>query len=173
MGDMVYQQAGVTNPYLCCEIGGGSDSTLYGMATHLLGLVESVYQSEGVGLPERRVLYMSPIPADCEQVAVLFTGWSPYPTFDGPVSCQRYRWMGDFSVIVTRCTPAMAKGTKNLTPPAEKMSDAALLASTDAEMMLKVLEHIEEFATPQVIVQSPTGGLQTTELNVQIPAGSL
>jgi len=167
----VYTRDGDINPYV--ETTGVQ--TLYSMADRLLELVKSNFLAAAVSLPEREVIYMSPIPADCEQVAVLFSGWNPYPMSDGPQVCAGYRWLADFSVIVTRCTPAIAPktATKNLTPAAEKMHEAAQMASRDSEILLSVLQDLSEFANPAVLVQSPVGGLQTTELDVQIPIGGI
>lgn len=170
---IVYQQQGEANPYVVVETG-GYDESLYGMASRLLELVKSTFLGRGNPLPERETVYMTPIPADCEQVAVLFSGWNPTPGMDGPMTCENFRWMGDFSIIVTRCTPAVAaKTTKTLTPETEKMSTAARMSSDDAEAFLEVLQGIGEFANPSVIVQSPMGGFQTVEFNVSIPAGGI
>lgn len=175
---ILYERSGDQNPYVVTEVAmqaGATGQTLYEMAYRLMNLVQANFAGAGIPLPERSVIYPSPIPADCEQVAVLFTGWTPYPQSDGPQVCEGFRWMGDFSVIVTRCTPALVPktATKTLTPAAEKMHEAALMASQDAEVLLAVLHDLGEFASPSVTVQSPVGGLQTTEMDVQIPVGGV
>jgi len=175
---ILYERLGEVNPYVVVEAsepGSNTGQTLYEMAYRLMNLVQANFTCAGIPLPERAVIYPSPIPADCEQVAVLFTGWTPYPQSDGPQVCEGFRWMGDFSVIITRCTPAMVPktATKSLTPAPEKMHEAALMASQDAEILLAVLHDLGEFASPSVTVQSPVGGLQTTEMDVQIPVGGI
>lgn len=150
--------------------------TLYGMAESLLGLVVSTFNAEGVTPPSRQVVYMSPIPADCEQVAVLFSGWDPYPSPEGPQSCVRFRWLANFSVIVTRCTPAIVKnagGMRPTAPSVDMMKAAAKIASDDAECLLTAVLGLDEVGGVGIITGPPSGGLQTVELNLQIPAGGI
>ena len=174
---ILYSQSGQSNPYVVQEPVAGERAdrdTLYAMGTRLLTLVQNVLVGRGLSVPGRSVVYMAPIPADCEQVAVLYSGWNPTPGVEGPMTCESFRWMGEFSVIITRCTPALPGNTvKTATPSVEKMNKAADMASQDAEAMLEVLQHLGEFANPSVVVQSPMGGLQTVEFNVSIPAGAI
>ena len=171
---IIYGQPGVENPYVLPPGGSSFGETLYDMGVRLLELVKATFTGEGIPLPGREVVYMSPIPADCEQVAVLFTGWNPWPAAEGPTTCENFRWFADFSVIVTRCTPAVAPpNSKTLIPSPEKMKEAALLSSRDAEAFLLVLQNMGEFMTPSVIVQAPQGGMQTVEFNVSLPAGAV
>lgn len=153
------------------------DESLYGMAERLLELVKGCFRDEGVELPPREVIYTSPIPADCEQVAVLFSGWDTYPGVDGPTQCFNLRWLADFSVIVTRKTPAMPKvargGTTAAAPDPEKMMAAAKVSSDDAEALLRVVQTVDEVSSVSLITGSPQGGLQTVELNLQVPVGRL
>lgn len=153
------------------------DETLFGMASRLLALVESTFLSDGMTLPERRVVYPAPIPADCEQVAVLFTGWATFPGADGPEQCINMRWLADLSVIITRCTPALPKATRGgstASPPdPQKMKDAAKIASDDAEGLLHVLQGVGEAGAVSLTTGAPQGGLQTVELNLQVPVGRL
>lgn len=149
--------------------------TLHGMAQALLARAVMGFIADGNPPPSRQTVYMSPIPADCEQIAVLFSGWTPWPGSDGPESCMRSRWLGGFSVIVTRCTPAKLKGAgmKAQFPATEEMSAAAKIASDDAESLLALVAGLDEVASVDIIVGAPAGGLQTVELNVSIPAGGV
>lgn len=150
--------------------------TLHGMATTLLGMVVNQLIADGNPGPSRHIVYMSPIPADCAQVAVLMSGWLTYPGVDGPTSCLNARWIADLSVIITRCTPAMVKNPgmgKDVVPSPEKMAAAAKIASDDAESLLAVLGTVGEAGGISLNVQSPQGGLQTVELNLQIPVGAI
>ena len=163
----MYSMTGVVTPPL-------EGQTLYDMGRRLLELTVDIMHGAGAIVPERQLVYMAPIPADCEQVAVLFSGWTPYPQQEGPSSCSSYQRLAGFSVIITRKSPAVqTSGSKSLTPTPDKMLAAAELASNDAEMLLQVLQAVPTVSNPSVTTQSPYGGLQTVELNLDIPAGAL
>jgi len=151
--------------------------TLAFMAEQLLEVVKSAALAKGVVLPSRQSYYMAPIPADCEQVAVLFTTWTPTPALEGPTICRPFRWLAPMSVIITRCTPAMptGRGPNKAAPSAAKMIEAAKLASADAEVLLEVVNRLDEVGGDlEVVTNAPSGGFQTVELNVQLlPVGSL
>lgn len=168
----MYAMQGRSNPYVGVPtVQLESTLTLYAMAESLLALVKQCFINAGINLPDREVIYPAPIPADCEQVAVLYNGWSEFPASEGATRSENFRWAGGFSVIVTRKTPALAPpSSKNPTPTPDAMKAAALVASQDAEVMLAVVRALDEFSEVSVIVQSPAGGLQTVELNVTIPA---
>lgn len=149
--------------------------TLSSMGEALLEIVRAAALDKGTPLPARQSVYMAPIPADCEQVAVLFSGWNITPSPDGPMICSSFRWIAGYSVIITRCTPAMVpKTSKGLVPP-EKMIEASRVASADAEIMLGVVSRLGEIGPDlSVVCNPPQGGLQTVELNVQLlSVGSL
>lgn len=149
--------------------------TLSEMGEALLEIVRASAVTKGVTLPARQSVYMAPIPADCEQAAVLFSGWNPTPAPDGPTVCAEFRWMAGYSVIITRCTPAVLRGPKGKqVVPMEMMTEAARIASADAEIMLEVVRRLGEIGPDvSVVAQPPSGGLQTVELNIQLlPAGS-
>jgi hypothetical protein len=155
--------------------GTGYAETLEEMGTRLIQRVAEVAVGKGIDLPTRQSFYMAPIPADCEQVAALFTGWNPWPIQDGPTICQPWRWLANFSVIITRCTPAIpGKGIKAAahTVPVEKMIAAAKMASDDAEILLAVVNSLNEIgADTSVVTNAPSGGYQTVELNVPLISG--
>lgn len=144
--------------------------SLYDLGTGLLDSLEQQAFQHDVELPKRRMVYMSPIPADCEQVAALFNGWSLYPDSGQLVPCIQGLWVAGFSIIITRCTPAIAKsGSKNPTPTVDQMQAAAALASRDAELFRDLAPGLGDLMSPQITVQSPSGGLQTVEFSFQIP----
>lgn len=151
-----------------------STETLFHMAENLLERVKACALQHGVVLPSRQLVYLSPIPADCEQVAVLFDGWSADQTWDITLHCNAFRWMGGFSVVITRCTPALP-GRKGTAPGVDQMREAALLASRDADVLTCVVTSLDEIGPEmQIMTQAPNGGFQTTELDIRMPAyGSL
>lgn len=171
------QQAGVPDPDLDEALLNRPPMTLSDIGETLLDLVRMAALAKGVALPDRQIVYPAPIPADCEQVAVLFTGWNPTPPPEGPTVCKPWRWMAPMSVIITRCTPAMPvkRGAKTLAPEPGAMIEAARLASADSEVFLEVLNRLDEVGGDVgVVVNAPEGGFQTVELNVQmLPTGSL
>jgi hypothetical protein len=154
-------------------------ATLSEMGERLLDIVRAAAVSRGTALPGRQSVYMAPIPADCEQVAVLFTGWNPTPPPDGPTVCKPWRWLAPYSVIITRCTPAVPKVARGkgttVAPAPEKMIEAARLSSEDAEVLLEVVNRLDEIGGDvSIVANAPSGGFQTVELNVQLlPTGSL
>jgi hypothetical protein len=153
--------------------GTGYAETLDEMGNRLLDRVAKAAVGKGVDLPPRQVYYMAPIPADCEQVAALFTGWTPTPAQDGPTVCQPWRWLANWSVIITRCTPAIpGKGRGLHTVPVSKMKAAAVMASRDAEILKEVVNSLDEIgADTSVVTNAPSGGYQTVELNVPLLSG--
>jgi hypothetical protein len=160
----------LSTPLLADTASSGSVDTLSDMGEALLEIVRSAAVECGVTLPARQSVYMAPIPADCEQVAVLFSGWDPSPAPSAPIVCRPFRWMAGYSVIITRCTPAVPNPKAKQAPvTAERMVEAARLASKDAEVMLAVVNRLGEVGSDlSVVTQPPSGGLQTVELNVQL-----
>jgi len=160
-GDFVNLNEAIQTPF---------PDTLYGMAEALLARMEVCFLGRGLTLPERKIIYMSPIVQDCEQAAVVFSGWVPTPVWDGTIMCDAFRWLANFSCLVTRCTPAVP--TKNGgTPSVAKQREAAQISSADAEAMLCVVSTVGEIGPElQVITHAPQGGLQTVELILNLPA---
>lgn len=147
--------------------------TLAEMGEVLLDICRSAAVAKGVPLPARQVVYMTQIPADCEQVAAIFSGWTPFPIPEGPTICLPFRWQAGFSVLITRCTPAVQK-TKN-PPTPEKMLEAAKIASADSEVLLELVNRLNEIGSDVgITAMAPSGGFQTTELTVTLMSvGSL
>jgi hypothetical protein len=156
--------------------GTGYAETLELMGTRLLDLSRAAAAAQNVELPSRQLWYPAPIPADCEQLAALFNGWTPFPPADGPTVCQPWRWQAGWSLVITRCTPAMptSRVSKAVSAvPAEKMMQAGRIASRDAEVLLEVLNRIpgEVGSDVGVVTNAPSGGFQTVELNVSLISG--
>lgn len=149
-------------------------STLYEVADALLDLTVATFADSGLSLPSRQVVYLSPIPADCEQVAVLLSDYSADPPQDGMVNCIQYQWVGNFTVLVTRCTPAVSvqKG-KSVGPPSEtEMRAAAEAGSKDAEALLQVVQAVGlHGGEVSIMCEPPAGGLQSTVLTLRVPVG--
>jgi hypothetical protein len=141
--------------------------TLSGMARELLARAEHCLVQQGLPVPARRLVYTSPVTADCEQLSVVFTGWLPMPLTAGLLHCTDYRWVGTFAVGITR--PA-ASQTGRTAPTVAAMETTADTASADAEALLLLVNSLDEIADPMIITGSPEGGLQTTTLTVMIPA---
>jgi hypothetical protein len=157
-------------------LGTGAPETLDEMGHALLDIVRQAAVAKGVTLPARQMVYPAPIPADCEQVAVLFTGWNVTPIQDGGTTiCKPWRWIAPYSVIITRCTPAiMGKGPnralKHVTT--EQMDAAAKLASDDTEVLLETMNRLGEVGSDvSLVANAPSGGYQTVELNVPLISG--
>lgn len=154
--------------------GTGYAETLEEMGKRLIQRVAEAATGKGIDLPTRQAYYMAPIPADCEQVAALFTGWNPTPAQDGPTICQPWRWLANFSVIITRCTPAIPgrKGGSLKTVTVPQLTAAAKMASDDAEILLAVVNSLDEIgADTTIVTNAPSGGYQTVELNVPLLSG--
>ena len=111
----MYSMTGVVTPP-------SEGSTLYDMGRRLLELTVDIMHGAGAIVPERQLVYMAPIPADCEQVAVLFSGWTPYPQQEGPSSCSSYQRLAGFSVIITRKSPAVqTSGSTSVRPESPRI----------------------------------------------------
>jgi hypothetical protein len=65
----------------------------------------------GIELPERQLIYLSPVPADCPMLAVLIgtVNLTPFSS-DGLMVCPSGRWAVNIGVLITRKTCAVAKG---------------------------------------------------------------
>jgi len=150
--------------------------TLAGLGASLLDVVTASAAALSVVLPSRQIVYMAPIPADCEQVAVLFNGWTPWPVQIGPTVRERpFRWMAGFSVAITRDSPAVPakQGLRKAVTP-DAMMAASRIASDDSEVLLGAVGRLAEVGPDLTIVaHAPQGAMQTVELNVQLfPSGS-
>lgn len=143
--------------------------TLYDMASGLLELTKQALVEAGLPVPARQVIYTGQIPADCEQLAVVFGGWGPTPPADGMVVCQSYRWAADFTVLITRkCVPGIT-ATKTI-PSAADMSATAKRSSDDAEALLDVVSMVGEHGGDVAVsTAAPAGGLQSVILEINLP----
>jgi hypothetical protein len=144
--------------------------TLYEMAENLLARVLQAFAQRGVILPARQIIYLSPLPVDCEQVGILISGWTPQPAWEGVTSCQMVKWCGQFTIVVSRASPAVPKGSRSA-PTAESMHQAARMGSEDAEALLAVVNGLGEIGQDFLLeLGAPQGGYQTVAVNLQVPA---
>lgn len=146
----------------------GPTASLFGMAKEILAVAEQSLLQLGLPLPARRFVYPSPVAVDCEQLAVVFSGWSVQPPLTESTSCSAFRWFGMFGVGISRPTPAL-QGSRSA-PTVDAMEAAALLSSNDAEALLLVAAGFVELADISLQTPAPEGGYQTTSLSVMVPA---
>lgn len=143
--------------------------TLYDMAEQLLSRTLQAFAQRGVILPSREVIYLAPLPVDCEQVAVLISGYAPTPIWETTMTCSQVRWMGNFDVLISRISPAIPKSNK--APAPDQMRRSAQIASEDAESLLLMVVGLEEIGAEfQLEMGAPQGGFQTSVVHVQIPS---
>jgi hypothetical protein len=146
-----------------------NDTTLYEMAENLLQRTVQAFAERGVELPSRQIVYIAPLPVDCEQVAVLISSWTPNPPPIALTTCQDFRWCGMFDIVVSRTSPAVPRGNK--APTADQMSLSAKIAADDAECVLAVIRGLGEIGPNFVFnIGAPQGGYQTVVATVEIPA---
>ena len=144
-------------------------TTLMSMGQEILDRTVSCLVQQGLTVPTRQLVYVSPIATDCEQVVVLFSGWSPQPPWNGLAACSDFRWCGQFTIGITRCTPAMPGN--RAAPTVGAMEAAAQIASADAEALLLLASSFEEVGSElAVMTPGPEGGFQTVALSVMLPA---
>lgn len=114
---------------------------------------------------------MSAIPADCEQVAILFGGWVSEPASEGMINCLTLRWCAQLGIFISRCTPAVPLRNTSTAPPAARMLEAAQISSDDAELLLALVGTFGEVgAEIQLATPEPEGSFQAVLLNVTLPA---
>lgn len=146
-----------------------NDVTLFEMAENILARTVQAFAQRGVALPDRQIIYIAPLPVDCEQVAVLISGWVPDPAPIGLTTCQDFRWCGIFDIVVSRAAPAVPKGRS--APTAQQMNESARIASEDAECVLAVVRGLSEIGPDFTFtVGAPQGGFQTVVCSVEVPA---
>jgi hypothetical protein len=146
-----------------------NDVTLYEMATNILQRTVQAFAERGVELPSRQMVYIAPLPVDCEQLSVLISGWVPDPPPVELTACQAFRWCGNFDIVVSRVSPAIPRGSK--APTVDQMNEASRIAAEDAECVLAVVRGLGEIGPEfSFVVGAPQGGFQTVVCSVQIPA---
>jgi len=165
----IYTRAGDINPDY---IAGATPrvATLMTMAQEILVRLNQIAAGAGLRLPTRQFVYPTAVPADCEQVVVVIGGWglSPIPT--GLTDCLTAKWVGQFGIGITRCSPAVPSKGQPIPSP-EKMNAAAEMASEDAELMLQLVSALGEMGPETaVITQEPEGGFQSVALTVSLAA---
>ena len=146
-------------------------SQAYRMAQVVMDQAVASLQALGLEVPERRVIYMGQIPADCVQLAVVFGAWTPTPEQDGMTICLNYRWQLDFTVLLTR--QAAMPTRRGQTPSVVDMTESAAEASNDADALLDLVQNIGEHAGASIAADSPQGGLRSTVLEISLPSTGL
>lgn len=164
----IYTQIGQSNPDYTSMPAAPTVATLYSMAEQIQAMLEQIAMQAGTALPDRKIIYMLPLPADCPQWGVLFSGWQLEDGGGRMVTCSTSRWLGRFSVLITRNTPAMP--VKDQPPPAGQMSAAAKVASDDAELLIELLNNLGEVGDAAIETPAAEGGLQSVFLTVLLPA---
>lgn len=168
MTEISYVRSG-TPDYTMSQFIPHNDTTLYEMAENILARTVQAFAQRGVELPSRQLVYIAPLPVDCEQVAVLISGWVPDPPPTGLTVCQDFRWCGTFDIVVSRASPATPRGNK--APTTDSMIQSAQIASEDAECVLAVVRGLGEIGPDFTLaVGAPQGGYQTVVCTVQVPA---
>lgn len=144
------------------------DISPYDIAQEVLGRVVQQFLQAGIAIPGRQLVYLSPIPADCEQLAVLIgtVNISPVPQ-EGMFKCLTGRWAVNIGVVVSRNSCAYTNGKTG--PKIEDMERAARIASGDAMVLMDLAAGFDEVGTIELTMSPPGGALQTVELNVQLP----
>lgn len=145
-------------------------ATLMTMSQEIMARLRNVAAEDGCTLPSRQFTYMTSVPPDCEQVAVMFGGWVIDPPAEGMTICMNYRWCAQFGVAIVRCTPAMPTRA-GVAPAVEKMDAAAQIASDDAELLIHLAGTFGEVgADLGLSTPEPEGGYQAVLLTVTLPA---
>lgn len=165
----IYTRAGDLNPDYIAQAT-PRVATLYSMAQEILTRLNQVAAGAGVDLPSRQFVYPTTVPADCEQVVVVIGGWSLAPVPSGFQDCLNAKWVGQFGVGITRCSPAIP--SKNIpVPSVAKMNEAAAQSSDDAELLLMLVAGLGEMGPDTLVVtQEPEGGFQAVTLTVSLAA---
>lgn len=145
-------------------------ATLMTMAQEILARLRNSAAELGMSLPTRQFTYMTTVPIDCEQVAIMFGGWVGDPAAEGMTTCMRFRWCAQFGVAIGRCTPAVP-GPRGSAPSVDKMNAAAQLSSDDAELLIHLVSTFGEIGADLALTTpEPDGGFQAVLLTVTLPA---
>lgn len=165
----IYTREGDLNPDLTATPA-PQVATLMTMGTEILVRLNQLAGGAGMDLPTRQFVYPTMVPADCEQVVVVIGGWSLSPVPSGMTDCLTAKWVGQFGVGITRCSPAVP--SKNVPiPRPDQMNAAAQVASDDAELLLQLVSVLGEMGPETaVLTQEPDGGFQSVTLTVSLPA---
>lgn len=150
--------------------------TLMNQMERILDAVIGVYEQHGIPLPARRYWMMgSTVPEDCEQVVVSFIQaylGVPGDSAADAQQCNQPR-TGVFNVHVTRNYPI---GEVGKAVPADQIIEASKWAAIDSNVLIWALNDLnvaqDGYSGPGVIatvnVAPPSGGVQTTVLNISM-----
>lgn len=142
---------------------------LFDLGQHVLDVAVQRFAEAEIALPDRQLVYMTPIPGDCAQVAVLMGTWALNPPLEGPGPCTNSRWYGSFTLVVMRDCPAMPSA-RGKPPTVDNMERSAKIASDDVEVLTLIAESFPFVDGIEIRIGAPSGGLQRVELDLQIPA---
>lgn len=142
----------------------------YVMADEILTRMNTIARQRGITLPDRQIIYPAAIPEDCEQVAIMLTGWQPTVVGDDyGGGCLRFKWAANFSITIIRCSPAIMDKRGKM-PTAEAMNESGLIASNDSDILVDLVNSFTEFGPEFALVAAaPEGGFQGVQLTVSLP----
>ncbi len=142
----------------------------YVMAEEILVRMNNIARMRDITLPSRQVIYPASIPTDCEQVAIMLTGWSPTVVGeDYGGGCLRFKWAANFAITIIRCSPAVMD-KRNKMPSAQEMNRSGLIASNDSDILVDLVNTFSEFGPEfSLIAAAPEGGFQGVQLTVSLP----
>lgn len=137
----------------------------YAMGEEILRRINKIAAGVGVTVPDRQVICSGGAAVECEQIAVMLTGWTPMGNEVSAV-CQRI-WGANITVVIIRKAPAMPdQGGRRAASPAA-VNDGGALASNDADILVALADTLDVVGDGLLVtIQAPEGGYQATELAV-------
>lgn len=140
----------------------------YAMAKELLRRLNKMAADLGVTVPGRQVVCAGAAVYDCEQVAVMLTGWSPLGQEGLDNGCNRL-WSAGFVIGIIRRAPAVPGDGGRKAPPVEAVNSGGELASDDCEVLLALASTLEVIGDGlDLTVGIPEGGMQAVLLTVSL-----
>jgi len=140
----------------------------YDIAEELLRRTNKLAADLGVVLPSRQVICAGGAVYDCEQVAVMLTGWTPMDQEGLGNPCNRL-WAAGFVIGIVRKAPAAPGDGGRKAPTAEAVSQGGAMASDDSEVLLALASTLDVVGDGlDLTVGIPEGGVQATLLTVSV-----
>lgn len=137
----------------------------YAMGEEILRRINKIAAALGVTVPDRQVICSGGAAVECEQVAVMLTGWVPMGQ-ELAVPCQRL-WGANVSVVIIRNAPAIPTQSGRRAPTADAINTGGVLASNDADILVELADTLDVVGDGLLVtIGAPEGGFQTTELAV-------
>lgn len=153
----------------------------YELAEEILVVINDVFASNEVSLPERQYVAVGPentVAYDCEQLTVTFKNVADGLAFnDVPrmLSCNDYN-SGLFFVELVRCIPTVsgkATGLKLSAPTAESLNSHAKSMLRDAKLFREVVTIVDKLnstiGNPMYSISfgEPSGAYQSVQLSIK------